>query len=264
MGEQKNIVQASITTLQIVVALKHLEGAGVTKLAAHLGLPKSTVHNHLQTLLQSEFVVFDGETYRVGLRFLDFGEFVRERIPLLEAAEDELAKLAEETGELAHLMIEEHGRGVYVSQAKSTDAVNTSIHVGKRVHLHQTSAGKAILAHTPDDKLDEILDRHGLERKTRETITDRGELEEELEAIRERGYAYDDEEWHRGLRCVAAPIRDMDNNAIGGVSVAAPLGRTREERYRTELPEAVLSTANVIELNMEYEVRSPPFPGKNY
>jgi IclR family transcriptional regulator, acetate operon repressor len=264
MGEKQNIVQASITTLQVAEALKHLDGAGVTELAAHLDLPKSTIHNHLQTLLETEFIVFDGAEYRVGLRFLDFGEFVRDRIPLLEATDTQLNKLNEETGELSQLMVQEHGRGVYISQAQSSDAVNTSIHVGKRVFLHQTSAGKAILAFMKEEDRNRILNSHGLKGKTEKTITDRDQLEDELKTIRERGYAFDDEEWHRGLRCVAAPIRNLDDTAIGAVSIAAPLGRARGTRYRTDLPEAVLSTANVIELNMEYNVRAPPFSGNSY
>ncbi|WP_101295793.1 IclR family transcriptional regulator [Halegenticoccus soli] len=252
MKDETTVIQASITTLRVAEALKHLEGARVTELAAHLDLPKSTIHYHLQTLMKAEFIVADGDEYRIGLRFLDFGEFVRDRVELLGSAESELRKLAEETGEIASLMVEEHGRGVYVAREESESAVRTSFHTGKRVLLSQTAAGKAILAFTPHERVEEILDRHGLEGKTRNTITERNYLVEVLDEIRERGYAYDDEEWHRGLRCVAAPIRDMDDRAVGAVSVAAPLSRTRGERYKRDLPEAVLSTANVIELNMQY------------
>ncbi|WP_129113746.1 IclR family transcriptional regulator [Halegenticoccus tardaugens] len=252
MKKESDIIQASLTTFRVAEALKHLEGAGVTELAAHLGLPKSTVHYHLQTLMEAEFIVADDDEYRIGLRFLDFGEFVRDRVELLGAAEPALRKLAEETGEIASLMVEEHGRGVYVAREKSEGAVQTSFHTGKRVPLHQTSAGKAILAFTPRERVEEIIDRHGLPGKTPNTISDGDRLFETLDEIRERGYAYDDEEWHRGLRCIAAPIRDMDDQAIGAVSVAAPLSRTRGDRYRRDLPDAVLSTANVIELNMEY------------
>ncbi|WP_224337695.1 IclR family transcriptional regulator [Haloprofundus halobius] len=252
MSEQPNVIQASITTFRVAEALKHLEGAGVTELAAHLELPKSTVHYHLRTLMQAEFIVADGDEYRVGLRFLDFGEFVRDRVELLDATDPALRKLAEETEEIANLLVEEHGRGVYVARELGERAVQTSFHTGKRVPLHQTSAGKALLAFTPRERVEEILDRHGLPSKTQNTITDRDELFEELEEIHERGYAYDDEEWHRGLRCVAAPIRDLNDRAVGAVSVAAPLSRTRGDRYRSDLPDAVLSTANVIELNMQY------------
>lgn len=252
MSKQSDVIQASVTTLRVAEALKHLEGARVTELATHLGLPKSTIHYHLRTLMQAEFIVADGNEYRIGLRFLDFGEFARDRVELLDAADPALRKLAGETGEIASLLVEEHGRGVYVAREMSEEAVQTSFHTGKRIGLHQTSTGKALLAFTPHEQIEEIIDRHGLPSKTQNTITDRDELFETLAEIRERGYAYDDEEWHRGLRCVAAPIRDLDDQAVGAVGVAAPLSRTRGERYRSDLPDAVLSTANIIELNMQY------------
>ena len=245
-------VQASTRTLRIVEALKHLDGTGVSELANHLDLPKSTVYNHLQTLMNEEFIVRDGDVYRLGLRFLDFGAFVSDRVPLVRAADDELEKLAASTGELTNLMVEEHDLGVYVDQVEDEGAVNTSLHVGKRVTLHQTAAGKAILSHLPRERVHEIVDRRGLERMTDNTITDRDALLAELDETRERGYAIDDQEWHRGLRCIAAPIRDQSDEALGAVSVAGPMSRVTGERFDRELPDAVLSTANVIELNVEH------------
>ena len=255
MAPQQNTVDASKTTLNVAETLKHLDGATVTELADEMELPKSTIHNHLQTLIECEFVTCEDNEYRIGLRFLDFGMFVNERVELLDAARDEIDRLADETGELVNVMVEEHGRGVYVYQAYGDRAVNTNLHVGKRVHLHQTAQGKAILTHCSDERFEEILERHGLPPYTPNTTTKRDQLEAEMAEIEERGYAYDDEEWMQGLRCVAAPILGTNGEAIGAIGLSGPTRRLRGEMYESEFPDLVQSSANVIELNMEYPNR---------
>lgn len=244
-------VGATETSLRIIDALRTLDGAGVTDLAEHLELPKSTVHNHLQTLRRNEYVTKQGSEYAVGLRFLQLGEHARDRRPIATIAPPEIDKLAEETREMANLLVEEHGRGVFLYRAKGADAVHMDTHAGKRVPLHTTGFGKAILAHLPDERVERILDRHGLPAVTPSTITDRGRLLEELETVRERGYAYDDEERLEGLRCVAAPVI-VDDDVLGAVSVSGPRSRIRGDWYREELPSLVMSTANVIEINSTY------------
>ena len=244
-------VGATETSLRIIDALRTLDGAGVTDLAEHLELPKSTVHNHLQTLRRNEYVTKQGSQYAIGLRFLQLGEYARDRRPIATIAPPEIDKLAEETREMANLLVEEHGRGVFLYRAKGADAVHMDTHAGKRVPLHTTGFGKAILAHLRDERVERILDRHGLPTVTPSTITDRERLMQELETVRERGYAYDDEERLEGLRCVAAPIV-VDDEVLGAVSVSGPKSRIRDEYYREELPSLVMSTANVIEINSTY------------
>lgn len=249
--DEPSTVRATETSLRIIEALRELDGAGVTELAAHLDLPKSTVHTHLQTLRRSEYVVKRDGNYDVGLRFLGLGEYARQRRRLSTIGPPEIEKLADETAEMANLLVEEHGRGVFLYRAKGADAVHMDTHAGKRVPLHTTGFGKAILAHLPDERVERILDRHGLPAVTPSTITDRGRLLEELETIRERGYAYDDEERLEGLRCVAAPVI-VDDDVLGAVSVSGPRSRIRGDWYREELPSLVMSTANVIEINSTY------------
>ena len=245
-------VGATETTLRILETLKGLDGAGVTEVANRLDLPKSTVHNHVSTLLRNEYVVKEGNTYRVGLQFLEFGEYIRNRMPIYDVARPEVERLAGETGELANLLVEEHGKGVYLCRAKGGQAVRLDTYAGMRVHLHCTALGKAILAYLPDERVREIVDTHGLPERTDTTITDEDELFDELERIRGRGYACDTEERVAGLRCVAAPIRNLDGNAPGAISVSGPTSRMKGERFDEEVPEKLISTANVIELNLNY------------
>jgi IclR family transcriptional regulator, acetate operon repressor len=244
-------VNATETSLRIIEALQELDGAGVTELATHVGLPKSTVHNHLQTLWRNEYVVKNDGLYDVGLRFLQLGEHARDRRRVATIGPPEIDKLAEATSEMANLLVEEHGRGVFLYKAKGSDAVHMDTHAGKRVYLHTTGFGKAILAHLPEDRVDAIVDRHGLPARTPYTITDRDELDEQLDRVRERGYAFDREERLEGLHCVAAPVV-TDATVVGAVSVSGPKSRMRGEWFDKELPTLVERAANVIEINLTY------------
>ncbi len=240
------------TAFEVVDALMELDGAGVTELSTHLDLPKSTLHSYLSTLEQEEYVVQEGSTYRIGLRFLELGTFGRERYPLYRIARSEVDTLAEETGELANLLVEEHGWGIYLHRARGEDAVSVEPRIGTRVHLHSTAMGKSILAHLPRDAVERIVDRRGLPAQTDRTITDREALFEELASIRERGYAVDDEEHHDGLRCVAAPVTSDADRVLGAMSVAGPTSRLRGDRFERELPRLLRERVNVVELNVSY------------
>jgi len=248
----KNPIKATETTFRIVEALQSLDGAGVSELAEYTELPRSTVHNYLSTLEQEEYVVSDGGRYEVGIRFLELGAHARNRRKIYETAKPEIERLAEETSELANLLIEEHGRGTYLQRERGEQAVQVKAHVGTRVTLHSTALGKSILAHLPEPRRDKIIETHGLEPATPNTITTRSRLLGELETIREQGYAHDDEERLQGLRCVAAPILSTDDRVLGAASVAGPSHRIRGEYFQETLPNKVLETVNVIELNVTY------------
>jgi len=248
----KHPVRTAEKTLRIIDELKAQEGARVTDLAEVLDMGASAVHNHLNTLREHGYVVKEGEEYHLGLKFLELGGFIRNQVEVFKIAEPEIERLADETGELVNLMTEERGMGVYLKRSKGTDAVDLDTYAGMRVHLHSTALGKAILANLPREYVDEIVDFHGLPRITERTITDEAALNEELEQVRSRGYAIDDGERLKGLRCVSAPIMQDENTVLGAISVSAPANRLDEQQLEEELPNLVQGSANVIELNIRY------------
>lgn len=251
-GNAPRTVDAVQTTFDVVDVLLETNGAGITEIADRLGRSKGTVHSHVTTLRENEYVSKDGDEYQLSLRFLDLAEHAKDRLDFLDVVEDELVDLAEETGEIAQFAVEEHGRAVYVKKARGADAVQTASRVGTREFLHCIALGKAILAHLPRTRVERIIDRHGLSGQTGNTITDRSELYAELEEIREQGYAFDNEEKIHGLRCVAAPVEGRRGALIGAVSVSGPTSRMKGDRFRTTIPEQVTRTANVIEINAQY------------
>lgn len=250
--DAKHPVRTTEKTLTLVDELMDKGPCGVTELASNLDMGKSAVHNHLTTLQKHGYVLKSGEKYRIGLKFLEIGGHSRKSMELYQIAEPEVKNLAAETGELANLLVEEQGMGVYLMRSKGDRAVDLDTYAGLRTNLHTTALGKAILAHLPESRVDEIIEQHGLERKTPESIGTRDELFDVLEEVRERGYAIDDGERLEGLRCIAAPVKSSSGEVLGAISISAPASRVSDDELHGELPERVLSAANVVELNINY------------
>lgn len=244
-------VRTTARSFDIIETLRELDGARLTEIAAYLDLPNSTIHNHLSTLVQRGYIIREGDTYRVSLRFLDFGEFARSRRKVYEVAKSEIDKLAAEAEETSNLLVEENGRGVYLYTAQPRNAIPLDVHPGKHVVLHATALGKVILAYFPENRTRTILDQNGLPAQTQKTIVEQGALFDELEMVREQGYAVDDEERVRGMRCVAVAIKNENGLVIGAISVSGPSSRLSADPSE-ECLDNLLRTKNIIELKLAH------------
>lgn len=239
------------TAFQILETIKKRESVGVTDLSKALDIPKSTTFSHLNTLSNKGYLIVEDGQYRLALSFLDLGHNARTNSELFEVAKPKIDDLADQTGEVANLMTEENGQGVYLYITLGEKAVRFDTYPGKKVPLYSTALGKAILAHMTPERRDECLRPLDLVPIAENTITDIEELQDEIEQVRDQGYALDREERAPGLRCVAAPIVD-EKHCVGALSVAAPLVRMQEERFTSELPEKLKHTASEIELSLRY------------
>ena len=253
--KDKRTIKTADRTFDIVEGLDELGQAGVTELADHVGIPKSTLYQYLTTLRERDVVVKQDESYRLSLRLLGYGTKLRGEMPLYKHGRPYLRELAEETGEIAWIAVEEHGLSVTLGREIGENGLDKFAGlVGGRTKMHTHAAGKAILAHLPESRVDEIIREHGLPSLTDATIKDRDTLFEELSTIRERGYAFNDEETIEGLRAVAVPIETGDE-VLGSIAVGGPANRLDGEYYRSELPELVMGVAN--ELKLQTSVSSP-------
>lgn len=246
-------VRATKKSFEIVEYLMTSDGGDISEIADHFEMASSTVHDHLTTLIDLGYVVKERGEYHLTLRFLDVGERVRNRMQLYKTARPELKELAEMTGEHASLIVEEHGRGVLVETVRGSKAVKIDTHNGMRIRLHTTAPAKAILANLPAERIEEIVDEFGLPAMTANTITGRDELFEELEQIRDQGFALDREERIQGMQSVAAPVMDRDDDVRGAISVYGPSNRMEDGRFNEDIPDMLLRSANIIELNLNYQ-----------
>lgn len=238
-------------TIRILEALLEMNGARVTELANQLDMSPSTVHSHLATLEDHEYLVKEGDIYRLSMRFVTISGHVRQRKVAYEEARNQVDMLAEETQERAQFLVEEHGKAYYVHTRTGEHAVQTNAQVGKRSYLHASAAGKAILAHLPEHRIDEILAKP-LNELTANTITDPAALRENLAEIRERGISFNEEESVTGLHAVGVPVQSPSGFVLGALSVSGPSNRLSGTRFREEIPQLLQGTANELELNIAF------------
>lgn len=239
------------TSFEIVEALLELERSGVAELADHVDKPTSTVHDYLQGLEEIGCAVKEDGTYRVGSRFLSIGERMRNQLEIYNIAKPELQDMAATTGEHASLMIEENNYGIVLYTATGENAVQLDIHDGVATKLHTTALGKSILAHIGPEEVESILDRYILSDRTSNTITEKAELLDELEGIRDQGYALDREELFEGMHGVGVPIV-VANEVLGAIGIYGPTGRITEAEITDELSKTLKETANIIEVSLKY------------
>ncbi|RBI60378.1 IclR family transcriptional regulator [halophilic archaeon] len=261
--ESPRILKTVSRALKVIRTLEELDGASVTEIADHLDISKSAAYNYLMTLEDQRLVVKDGNTYSLSLQFLLLGEYVRNENTLYEAGKEEIENLADETGEYAHLATIQHGLSVNLYKVKGAKAVGSDYQTSKLQrpdYLHFSATGKSMLAHLPREKVEDIIDQYGLPKRTENTIVDREELFAELEDIRERGYAYNEEEEVEGLRAIGAPICDRSNGVLGALSVSGPVRRMNDPDYHDKVVEQVTNAANVVEVNINMTESNDDLP----
>jgi IclR family acetate operon transcriptional repressor len=219
-------------SLLAAVARSH-DGLTLTELAQTVGLPPSTTHRLLTTLQQARFVRFDpvGHLWQVGVEAFVVGNAFARTRDVVMMARPQMRRLMEESGETVNLYVaDEGGEAVCMAQVECRQLMRAIARPGGRVKMHCSGVGKAILAWLPEREVGKVLERHGLPRVTERTLTAPKALRADLELVRRRGYAVDDEEHAVGLRCVAAPILDEHGAPLAGLSVSGPTARIPDHR----------------------------------
>ena len=149
-----------------------------------------------------------------------------------------LAELARETGETSHLAILERGEVIVISKIDGSGPVRLTDRVGYPRPAHCTAIGKVLLAHLPDAERSTFLQTSQLRPLTAKTITAAAILEQELERVRRQEYAFDDEEFAQGIRCLAAPVRNFTGEVVAAMGISGPVWRVSLDRV-AELTEVV-------------------------
>lgn len=243
-------VKSDETLFALVDHLRASDGLGVTELAARTGRAKSTVHDHLRTMEARGFAVKRDGEYHLGLEFFRVGQDVRTGFDVYDAGKPVVDGLAADVDEMVWLVTHEHGRVMYLyGDAGETDVDEDTI-LGSWAYMHCNSGGKAILAHLPESRVDRVVERYGLPERTEHTITDRAELFDDLERVRERGYATNLGEDLEGIHAVSVPLT-FEGAVRGALAIAGPAHRVTEARFETAA-ERLRAAADTVELHLAY------------
>ncbi len=233
---------------------------GVTALSGRLKLAKSTVYRLLTTLCARGYVYQNPATgkYRLGLKAFEVGSLAVSQLTVREVAVPFLEKLRDATKETVHLGVRDGDSVIYIDKIETLHSIRMYSRIGRRAPLHCTALGKVLLAFAPPAEAARLVPR-GLKRYTPNSIIDPEVLGKELDLVRERGYALDDEEFEEGLKCVAAPLWDYTGAVVASAGIAGPHIRITSDRL-PDLIAVVRETAAEISARLGHRL-APPKPG---
>lgn len=229
------------------VLAKHSSECSLIELCSALRLHKSTVHRLMMVLEQHRLVDKNPETgkYRLGLKLFELGSKAIASLDVRELAGPYLLRLQQETQETVNLGVLDQGDVLYVAKIDSHQTLRMVAHVGHRYPAYCTALGKAMLAGLSDPEVDAIVSQSGMKAKTPTTLTTKEALKADLDRVRMRGYAIDDEENEQGARCVGAAVRDYLSQPRAAISVSAPAVRMDEERVSAAARAVVRAAADL-------------------
>ncbi|MGW2291563.1 IclR family transcriptional regulator [Streptomyces phaeochromogenes] len=222
-------VQSVDRAVSILQVLATRGPSGVTEVSEELGIHKSTVFRLLATLEARGMVEQDAERgrYRVGYTMIELAAGASKTNDLSSLSHPICQELAATVGDTVNVAIQDGDAVISIGQAIGASIMSIDW-VGKRAPIHATSSGKLFMAHMTPDELAEIFAK-GPEKYTSHTITDPAALAQELETVREQGYATTSEEHEIGLAALAAPIRALDGRVIAAVTLSGPTFRINED-----------------------------------
>ena len=227
-------VQSLHRALDVLEAVSVSGGAlSIGELAAATGLPAPTAHRLARTLVERGYLrQLPDRRYALGFRLVPLGATAQLQVGA--DAGEVLAGLVAEIGESANLAVLTGHQAEYVAQAPARYSMRMFTEVGRRVDLHCTGVGKAMLAQLDDEAVAAVVRRAGLTRVTEHTITTEAGLREALATVRREGHALDEQEQELGVRCVAVPVGTPPTWMA--VSVSGPVPRMTDEVVRRALP----------------------------
>lgn len=231
---------------------RHSSPVNLKQLAQQTHLHPSTAHRILGAMVNGQLVDrIEPSSYQLGLRLLELGNLVKNRLNFRQTALPYMQQLHQELRETVHLSVRYNDEVVYVERVSGNAPVVHVVQVvGSRAPLHVTAVGKVYLANE-SKKCEDYVERTGLPSFTPNSIKNLDSLLEELTIIQEQGYAFDREEAEKGVSCIAAGIRDDDNNLVAGLSISAPTSR-----LDTAWASRVKETAYLISTALGYKENS--------
>lgn len=253
-----NLVQTIGRISQILDVLgQNPQGISIKELSSKANLPKGTTHRLLSTLAYLGYVRQDPKTrnYLLGFKLVELGNILLSQLDLRKEAEPFLKELAERTKETVHMVILDRNEVVYIDKVEmdhNPSGLRMASKIGLRNPAHSSAVGKVLLSYFTEEDWNKFCKGKNLQKRTENTITDPAQLKEHLKIVRNQGYAIDDEENEKGVRCVGAPIFDRTGNPVAAISISGPAFRVTKKMILESLKKEVMETALKISQRLGY------------
>lgn len=247
--ENRNPIQVADRLFGTMELLAENGSAAVSEVSEALGLNKTTAHRVLTSLVYMGYARQNEGTgrYEPSLKIVGLSNKIMNHLDIVQTVRPYLRKLMEMTDETVHFVERDGTDAVYIDKVESNrNGIQMVSRIGSRIPLYCSGVGKAMAAGLGMQELREIWDRSDIRPLTPYTITDFEAFQKELDQIRERGYALDNEENEDGVRCIAVSLRSCADPVKYAFSISAPVGRMGNERIR-ELADCILEIKRQIE-----------------
>lgn len=247
-----NLVQTLERVSSILDILgQNPHGISVRDLSSKVGLPKGTTHRLLSSLAYLGYVRQDPKTrnYLLGFKLVELGNLLLGQLDLRKEAAPFLKDLAERTKETVHMVILDRNEVVYIDKVEgdhNPSGLRMASRIGLRNPAHSSAVGKVLLSLLSDEDQGRFFQGKGLLKRTENTIIDPAQLKEHLRAVRNQGYAVDDEENEKGVRCIGAPIYNEAGEAVAAISISGPAFRVTKKMVQELFKKEVMETAQKI------------------
>lgn len=251
-------VRALDRALGLLSVLADGKPRSLAELSAEVGLSPSTTFRLLATLHSYRYVRRDESSgqYRLGLASLELARAFYESNDLRTTALEDLRALRDEVKETIHLAVLDQMEVVYLEKLPGLYTIGMmGSRVGGRAPAYCTGVGKALLAYQDPDTVSNFYTTKGLIRHTSRTISTVENLLQDLEVVRQRGYALDNGEHEQDVRCIAAPIFNMSGEAVAALSISGPAGRMEPLESKQDLIQKALQSAQAISQKLGFHPR---------
>lgn len=211
-------VEKAVNILNLFKGHENLTLNDISKL---MEIPKTTAFSLIATLENMDMLTFDYITgkYSLGINILELSNSMKSNLNIREEATKELRKLSEKYQKNTHITMLSGRNIIYVESIVPTGIMTAATVIGAKAPANCTSSGKAFLAHLSKDELNEVINKP-LEGLTPNSILEATALQEELDMIRSKGYAIDNEESILGVKGVGTVVMNHLNKPILGISIA--------------------------------------------
>jgi DNA-binding IclR family transcriptional regulator len=246
-------VERALAMLESVA--QEAEGLSNAEISRKLQIPKSSASYILRTLEKQGYLSRNPETgkYRVGLKVLSLSRGALSGIDVREVALPIMRHLMQKTNLTCHLAILDGPVAVYIEKVEPEGFIKMDTWVGRRMPVHATSVGKALVAHIPRERLEKMLAERGMEKRTPKTMTTLPRLLKDLEKVREQGYAVDDEENNLGARCLGAPVFNQTGTIEASVGLSGTINQVNSQTM-PRIVEHLKDAARHLSMQLGYRV----------
>lgn len=233
--------------LAVLELLSEHKQLALTDIAKRLELANSTTYRLLDTLRLRGFVQQDEQSghYLIGLRAFEVGSSFGASQKLHEVAHPFMKKLVEELGETVNLAVLTGNKASYVHQVEGNHMMRTFVQMGAQVPLYCTGVGKMLVAWRNEQDVRDLLKGESFEPLTSYTLTSLDAFVLHLDGIRKRGYALDDQEVELGVRCLAAPVFNKQDEVVAALSLSAPATRLLDKALASVATQVVSAAQEV-------------------